>query len=186
MTAISFTRPFLTMVLAVIFLNEVVARRRWMAAGVAFIGVLIAVQPGSVAFNWGLPAMGLAVLFGTSAVILTRRLAGTPVVVMMVFYTAGLAILTAPFALADWTPIAPGHLLPLLAVGVFSQSAQFCFLRAHNLAEAGFLSILGYLSLLLTAAVGYVVFGEVPTPALAIGAVLIVGAAVATTVQRRP
>jgi len=180
-TAIGFTRPVITMVMAAFFLNEVIERRRWIAAAVAFVGVLIAVEPFAFSFTWGLPAMGVAVISGTSAIILTRRLARTPTVVMMVFYTAGIAALTAPFAYYDWVPIAPGHLLPLLAIGAFSQAAQFCFLQAHRRAEAGFLSVLGYLSLLLTTGVGYFVFDEIPTLAFVIGATLIVGAAAAAT-----
>ncbi|MEP0942908.1 MAG: DMT family transporter [Rhizobiaceae bacterium] len=175
-TAVSFTRPIITMILAMVFLNEIVAKPRWIAAALAFVGVLIAVQPGVTPFSWGLPAIFLTVLFGTSAIIVTRLLAGTPLVVMMTFYTAGLTILTPPFAWLTWSPIASGHILPLLAIGVFSQAAQFCFLKAHGRAEAGFLAILGYLSLLLTTAIGYFVFNEVPSTAFAIGASIIVAA----------
>ena len=126
-TAISFTRPVLTMVMAVIFLRETVSRSRWIAAAIAFAGVLIAVEPGSITLSWGLPVMGLAVFFGTAAIILTRQLSKTPTVVMMTFYTGGLTVLTAPFAVAQWVPVSPQHLLPLLAIGIFAQSAQFLF-----------------------------------------------------------
>lgn len=44
-SAISFTRPVITMFLALLLLNEVVPRRRWWAAGLAFVGVYIAVDP---------------------------------------------------------------------------------------------------------------------------------------------
>lgn len=176
-SAIGFTRPALTMALAVLVLGERVARRRWIAAGVAFIGVLIALNPTSLSFTWGLPAMFTAVLAGVGAVIVTRRLSGAPLIVLMTFYTAGLSLLTAPMAIASWTPIAPDHLWPLLAIGCFSQAAQACFIRAHRLAEAGFLSVLSYLSLILATSVGYVVFGEVPPAGFWIGAALIVAAA---------
>ena len=184
-TAISFTRPIITMIMAMVFLKEVVTGRRWIAAMIAFVGVLIAVEPGALPFTWGLPAMFLTVIFGTSAIILTRRLKGTPTVVMMVFYTGGLAILIAPFAYFSWTPIAPTHLVPLIAVGIFAQCAQFCFLQAHGKAEAGFLAILGYLSLLLTTGVGYFVFDEIPSLAFVLGALLIVGAAMWTTLTQQ-
>jgi S-adenosylmethionine uptake transporter len=184
-TTISFTRPVLTMIMAVIFLRETVSGRRWAAAAVAFIGVIIAVEPGEITLTWGLPAMGFAVFFGTASIILTRQLSETPTVVMMTFYTGGLTVMTAPFIINNWVPIPTEHLLPLLAIGLFAQSAQFCFLKAHGSAEAGFLSVLGYLSLLLTTGVGFFVFGEVPSVALVVGAVLIVGAAAATTFGKK-
>lgn len=183
-SAISFTRPVITMFLALLLLNEVVPRRRWWAAGLAFVGVYIAVDPARVTLNWGLPAAFLTVLFGTSAIILTRKLSDTPVVVMMAFYTGGLTILAAPFAFSAWSTIASDHLPPLLAIGLFAQCAQFCFLQAHTRAEAAFLSILGYLSLVMTTAVGYLIFSEIPSVGFAIGACLIIAAAVWTTFSR--
>lgn len=184
-TVIGFTRPIMTMLLAVVILREAVPQRRWFAAALAFVGVAIAIQPGNVAWSWGLIAAFLTVLFGTSAVILTRHLAGTPLVVMMAFYTGGLTLLTAPFALSSWTPIAPENLWPLLAIGAFAQCAQFCFLQAHRRGQAGFLSVLGYLSLILSGAVGYAVFDEVPTVMFMLGAGLIVAAALWTTLTAR-
>jgi S-adenosylmethionine uptake transporter len=184
-STISFTRPILTMIMAVIFLAEPIAMSRWVAAAIAFLGVVIAIQPSAIAINWGLPAMGLAVFFGTSAIIVTRKLSNAPTIVMMVFYAAGLSALTAPFALQNWVTITPENLLPLLSIGIFSQSAQFCFLIAHRSSETGFLAILGYFSFILSTAVGYFYFGEVPTLELWIGASLIIGSAVWITLQSR-
>ena len=177
-TALMFTRPVVTMVLARGLLGERIAARRWIAAGVALLGVLVAVRPGAEPVHLlGLAAAGLVVLTGTGAVIATRALVAAPRLVLMTFYAGGLTALTAPFALAAWTPVAPAHWPPLLAVGVLTQGAQLCFLRAHGLGEAGFLSVVGYASLLLSAAAGWLAFGEVPTPAFWAGAALIVGAA---------
>lgn len=176
-TAVSFTRPLITMVMAAILLREVVGRRRWGAAGVAFLGILVAVNPNEVAWNWGLAAMGIVVLSGSAAVIATRRLRAAPVIVMMVFYTAGLTLCSAPFAAWTWHPVQPGHLVPLLLVGCFAQTAQICFLRAHYHGAAGFLSVLAYLSLIFSVGVGYFVFGERPGPPFALGAALVIGAA---------
>lgn len=184
-STISFTRPILTMIMAVIFLNETVSRRRWFAAALAFCGVLIALKPGSVAFTWGLPAMGLAALCGTSAIIVTRKLVKAPTIVMMVFYTAGLTILTMPFAIGNWVKLPPEHIVPLLAIGAFAQCGQFCFLYAHTRAEAGFLAVLGYFSFVLSTAVGYLYFNEVPSLELWIGATIIIGSALWTTLTAR-
>ena len=60
-TAVGFTRPILTMVAAALILREVITRDRWIAAAVGLVGVVIAVNPGSVTGDWGLVAMGLMV-----------------------------------------------------------------------------------------------------------------------------
>ena len=173
-TAVNFTRPILTMIMAVLFLKEVIGPRRWVAAAIAFAGVMIAVSPGSVAFSWALAALGLAAFFGTGAIIITRLLNDVPAIVMMTFYTGGLSVLVLPLALWTWTPVELPHLVPLLAIGICAQVAQFCFLTAHRRAAAGFLSILSYLSLPLSAGVGYFIFGEVLSLQFLAGATLIV------------
>ena len=184
-TAIGFTRPVVTMVMAALILREPIGTRRWIAAAVALCGVLVAVNPREVAWGWGLAALGVVVLSGSATVIATRRLRAAPVIVMMAFYTAGLTLVSAPFALAGWQPVAAGHVAPLIAVGAFAQVAQLCFLRAHYHGSAGALSVLSYLSLVMSVGVGWAVFAEVPGPGFALGAVLVVGAALWVTADPR-
>ena len=184
-TAVNFTRPLMTMVMAAIFLREDIGRRRWIAAGIAFVGILIAVNPRELPWNAGLAAMALVVLTGSAAVIATRRLRGAPTIVMMLFYTAGLTLCSAPFTALAWTPVQPAHWLPLILVGAFAQSAQACFLRAHYHGAAGFLAVLAYLSLVFSVSVGFVVFGERPGPAFALGAALVVAAALWVSLEAR-
>ena len=180
-SALNFTRPILLMVLAALLLDERITRRRWALAGVALTGALIAAAPGSIALSWGLAALVLAVTTGTLAVIATRRLKGTPEVVMMLFYTAGIALLMAPLAALTWEPVAPGHWPFLIVVGISAQLAQVCFLRAHWLGDAGVLGSVSYLSLVLSTTAGFLVFGERPGWPLLLGAALIVAANVAVT-----
>lgn len=184
-TAVNFIRPMVTMVMAAALLGERIGRARWIAAAIAFAGVFIAVNPRDMAWSWGLAALAVLVFAGSGAIIATRRLRAAPEIVMMTFYTAGLTAFTAPLAALSWVPIERAHLLPLLLVGVFAQTAQLCFLRAHHAGEAGFLSVLGYLSLVLSISVGYFVFDEVPTAGFWLGAALVVGAALWTTLDAR-
>ncbi len=184
-TAMNFTRPLVTMVMAALILHETIGPRRWAAALVALLGVLVAVGPGTAEWSAGLLALAVVILSGSGAVIVTRRLRNVPATVMMAFYTFGLAAFSAPFAWSGWVDIAPGHLPRLLLIGVFAQSAQFCFLRAHYHGEAGFLSVLSYLSLIVSVSVGALVFDEVPTPRFWAGAVLVVGASVWVTWRAR-
>lgn len=184
-TAVNFTRPIVTMVMAAALLREPIGTRTWIAAAFALIGVTLAVNPSVVPWSLGLAALALVVVSGSGAIIATRRLRDAPAIVLMAFYTGGLAFFTAPYAFATWEGIAVSHLLPLILVGCFAQAAQLCFLRAHYFGAAGFLSVLGYLSLVFSTAVGYVVFDETPEATFAIGAVFVVGAALCVTVDAR-
>mgnify|MGYP001794544420 CR=1 FL=1 len=185
-TAINFTRPIITMVMAALILGETIGRRRWIAAGIAFLGVLLAVNPQEVPWTMGLAALMLVVFTGSAAIIALRRLRDAPSIVLMTFYTSGLALCAAPFAVIAWVPIDPDHLLPLIAIGAFAQSAQLCFLRAHFFGEAGFLSVLGFLSLVLSVLVGIFVFQEIPSLGFVAGAILVVGAAIWVVLRPEP
>ena len=184
-TAVNFTRPIVTMVLAALVLNEAIGRRRWMAAGIALLGVIFATNPRDVSWSLGLAALMLVVLTGSAAIIVTRRLRATPSVVLMTFYTGGLLLFTAPVAACQWTQISSDLLIPLLAVGAFAQGAQVCFLKAHYYGEASFLSVLGYLSLVLSVGVGVIVFDETPSIGFALGASLVVAAALWVVIRSK-
>ncbi len=184
-TTMNFTRPLVVMVLAALLLRERITPAQWGAAALAMVGVVIAIDPDGTTPGPGLWALALVVLTGSGAVIVTRRLRGTPTLVLMTSYTVGLGLCTLPFALWSWQPIPMDHLVPLLAIGVFAQSAQACFLRAHYNGDAGVLSVLGYMSLPLSTAAGYLAFGEVPTLRFYAGAALVVLAAASLTVSGR-
>ncbi len=175
-TAIGFTRPILTMIMAAWLLREPISNARWLAAAIGFGGVIIAVDPSQITGGWGVAAQLLTVCAATGAVITTRKLVCAPVVVMMTFYTAGLTLIAAPIALLNWQTVPAEQWPALLAIGCFAQSAQFCFLQAHKFGQAAFLAILSYASLVFSTGVGYFVFDELPKPGFWLGAGMIVAA----------
>ncbi len=185
-TGLSFTRPLVTMFLAALILREVIGLRRWIAAAVALVGILIAVNPGAVPLTSGLAAMAVMVVSASAVVVTTRALRAAPTIVMMAFYTGGLSLFSAPFALTSWVPVPDAHWAPLLLIGCFAQAAQFCFLRAHFFGSAGYLSVLSYLSLIFSVGVGVFVFDEVPDARFGVGAALVVAASIWVTLRERP
>ncbi len=184
-TAISFTRPIITMLMVAVILREKISLRGWLAAAIALTGTIIAVNPSAVPWSWGLAAMVLVVVSASAVVVATRALRAAPPIVMMTFYTVGLTILSAPIAALYWEPVPPEHFVALFLIGCFAQAAQFCFLRAHFHGTAGYLSVLSYMSLVLSVTVGYAVFGEVPGASFAPGAALVVAASLWVTLNSR-
>jgi S-adenosylmethionine uptake transporter len=184
-TAISFTRPIITMLMAAVILREVIGLRGWVAAMIAMVGIVLAVNPGAVPWNWGLAAMGVVVISASAVIVATRALRTAPPIVMMAFYTVGLTLFSAPIATMFWTPVATPHIAPLILIGCFAQAAQFCFLRAHFHGTAGYLSVLSYLSLILSVGAGYLLFDEVPGASFAPGAALVIAASLWVTLGRQ-
>lgn len=174
--AVGFSRPLVTMALAVVMLGERVSRMRWIGACLAFVGVLVVIAPGTASFDAKVLVILLSVVFGALATVQTRALKDENLTVMMVFYTVGLVVITAVPAIVTWQPVRPIDWLPLLGIGLLAQLGQYCFLRAYRLADASVLAPVGYLSIVVVTAVGYFVFGEVPALHVVAGVVIILAA----------
>ncbi|MGF9694104.1 DMT family transporter [Rhizobium sp. 0TCS1.26] len=184
--AVGFSRPLVTMGLAVAMLGEKVSRIRWAGAAIAFVGVLIVMAPGTSSFDVKILVVLVSVVFGSLAIIQTRALRDENTTVMMVFYTVGLAVITAVPAAFTWQPVMPFDWLPLLGIGFLAQIGQYCFLRAYRIADASVLAPIGYLSIVFVTAVGYVFFGEVPELRVVFGVVVIIASLQgAALVERR-
>lgn len=184
--ALSFGRPLVTMFLAAIMLKETVNKWQWTGAVIAFLGVMLILSPGSNIFwGLGLAAIAINVIFGALATIQTRMLQHENTTVMMVFYTIGLVVITAGPAYWTWQPIRSQDCLPLLGIGLLAQAGQYCFLQAYKMAPASILAPVGYLSLIVSAASGYIFFHEVPSLRLIIGSVIILTALQTTKIIAR-
>ena len=119
-TAISFTRQPVTMLLAVTFLREKVRPLAWVGTGLAFCGVLVMIGPVALVPGLGLLAAFGSVLFGSMAAIQTRALRAESAVVMMLFYVVGLLLLTAVPAWLFWVPVQGADLPALFAIGLLA------------------------------------------------------------------
>jgi drug/metabolite transporter (DMT)-like permease len=178
---LSFLRPLAMLAAAALLLGERVTRVGWMAGVLGFSGVLIAAEPGGGATWAGIGVALLNVVFGTLAVTTVRKLADASRPLMMIYYTLGLTVFSAPIALAGWVPVRWQDWPMLIALGCLSQAGQYCFLRAHQLASTQRLATLGYLYIVTSGVAGYLVFAEVPSLRMVAGGAVIVGAALLAT-----
>ncbi|MDQ2779135.1 MAG: DMT family transporter [Pseudomonadota bacterium] len=178
-TALYFTAPLVMVALSSTVLGEHVGRRRWVAVGFGFCGMLLIVRPGN-----DLPLVG-TLLMAVSAVcyavfqLLTRRLAGLVSPALQYGYMALICFVVtavpAPFFwLAQPVPVAD-VLLMLGAAGV-SGTAQLLLLAAFRRVEASTLAPLNYLQLLMAVVISSVWFARPPDAIAAAGIGLIVAA----------
>jgi S-adenosylmethionine uptake transporter len=181
-TAIGFTRPLVLLAMAAVLLGESVSRIRYIFTALGFLGVIIMVRPDAIPWNLGILAAFGSVFFGSLAVVQTRRLAGESTVVLMLFYTVGLTVLTAIPAALVWVPMPWSEAPNIILIGVLAQLGQYCWLRAYQKQEARLLAPIGYLSIAFSGFAGWLYFGEVPSLSLCFGAAIVV----LTTVMAAP
>ena len=176
-TAISlgYTRPLFMIVLAVMFLGEVVRWRRGLATFVGFLGVLIILQPTEVPI--GLPAVAAQIsalaVAGAMSVVRQQAAVDGPATIMVWFGT-GTAILTAIPAAFVWEAPQNSQWVFLIAIGVCASVGQYMMIKAFTHGEATVMNPIDYLQILLAAAMGFWLFNEVPSIWTGVGAVVII------------
>lgn len=156
--------PMVVTALAGPLLGEWAGWRRWTAIGVAFIGVLLVVRPGTDMFVYPILYSVAATLVYAIYSILTRKLAATETEDSLVFYSCFFAIvLMAPFAWSQASMPENWLQIGLLCVfGALGMTGHTLLIRASRLASASKVAPFVYTQLLWMTALGFIVFGDVP------------------------
>lgn len=175
-TAITFTKPLFTIVLAVLFLGEVVRWRRWTATVAGFVGVLIMVRPG----QHGVEAAVLVALFGSvmvaAALTVVKKLTTTetPTSILAYFGIFTTLVALGP-AIAVWQQPSLVQLGMGAAIGVLGAAAQSFMIRGYRIGEATAVTPFDYTRLVFSGLLGFVLFAEVPDLWTLAGAAVLVG-----------
>ena len=175
-SAIQFTVPILVTVISVPLLGEKLDPRRWAAVLIGFAGVLLIVRPGTGGFHPAmLLALGNAVLYAFFN-LLTRQLARSESPETTQFLSGlGPVVMMAPFALADWQPLESWLTWSVVALaGLSGGMGHYFNALAHRFAPASVLAPYLYLQIIHMIALGYLVFGDVPSTAVLAGAVVVI------------
>jgi drug/metabolite transporter (DMT)-like permease len=187
-TAISafFVAPIIAMVLAILFLGEALTVRKIISLMLGFIGALIILRPSASMDPGIVLAIGSGGFFGLY-MIATRQasLESDPVKTLAFQCLVGVALLT-PQALWKWSIPAAGELWLFVAMGTMSAACHFLSIVAFRYGQASILAPLVYLELLGGAAIGFLVFGDVPDAYVWIGALTIIVGGSMTLQRSRP
>ena len=177
-TAISFSRPLFTIVVAVFLLSELVSRRRWVAAGIGFIGVVIMVRPFDAGYDpIALIAVGAAMTFA-AANVLIRLMSTTepPNRILFYYHLGGTLVFAGPAAWFWVQPVGIEWAL-MAAIGALTTIGMIGFVRAFSVGEANAVGPMEYVRLIYAALLGFYIFGEIPDMWTVVGALIIVGSA---------
>lgn len=162
---IFFLTPLLVAALAGPLLHEWVGWHRMVAIVIGFLGVLIVMHPGFGGLRWSM-LFALAATFSYALYNLsTRYLAHFDPAEMTQTYSplAGVLVM-APLALATWQWPQDGYVWLLLAsLGLWGGLGHWLLILAHRHAPAPVLAPFIYLGLIWMSALGYLIFGDVPT-----------------------
>ena len=174
--AIEFTTAIWLALIAAIFLNERITRKRWISIGLGFGGILIITRPGLDGSSYGdLAVLGAAV--GYAAVYaITKSVANKDSAIAILFY---MVMIQTPISFAlsvgDWSwPNSEIQWLWITLVGASALSGHYCMTRAFRLADASSVVPIDFLRLPLIAIIGYLIYSEMIELWVLVGAVIII------------
>lgn len=162
-TALNFTMPIFTTLLAIFFLHEQVGKARWAAIAFAFAGVFAILRPGIEVIDSGsLLVIGASILFA-GIILIIKVLTFTDSLATITYYSV---LLRVPMALIPalfvWQWPNTRELLWLAAMGAVGTLSTVAFTQALKEVETKVVSPLFFLQLVWAAAIGYFFFAEVP------------------------
>ena len=176
-SSIFFSSPIIIALISAPLLGEKLDAARLAAIVAGFCGVLIIVHPWSADFH---PAMILSVINAflyAGFLMSTRHLAAYDSPETIQFLPAvGATLVLAPLAFLGWEwPDSWREWTVACLLGVFGSVGHYLLAVAHRYAPSSVIAPFVYQQVIYMALFGYLVFGDVPGPAVWAGAAIVIG-----------
>lgn len=175
-TAINFSAPLMTALLAGPMLGEKIGPRRLIAVLVGFAGVLIVTRPFGKALQPAVLLSLAAAVSNSFYLIITRQLAKTDSSETTMFYTSVFgAVLVSPLLFFYWkTPDSALVWVLMIGLGLLGAAGHWLLILAHRHAPASVLAPFFYSQIIGATAFSLMIFGETPDRWTIIGGAIVV------------
>ena len=177
--AIFFTMPIFITLLSAVILGEKIDAPRGLAVVAGLIGVVVALDPGTSALQWGHAVALAGAVFGAANYVMIRISGGVERTVVMILYPVMLQLVVAAVALPlVYVP------MPLVDLGLAALMAGLAFagylaiIAAYRHAPGIVVAPMQYSQILWAAILGALLFDEVMSLRTVAGVVIIVAAGV--------
>ena len=173
-TALGFTTPLFTTLLAVVVLGEIIRFHRTAALFLGFIGIIIIIRPGYMPFEFGTLLMLIASFSFSFVLIFVKKLSATDSSITIIFYH--LLYMTPAFfilSLFYWESINFNQLLIFSLMGASGLLSHWCLAQAFKMSETTFVMPLQFTKLIWASLIGLFIFAEQPDIWTWVGGVII-------------
>ena len=173
-TALGFTTPLFTTVLAVLILGEVIRFHRTAALLLGFVGILIIIRPGYMPFEFGTILMLIASFSFSFVLIFVKKLSATDSSLTIIFYH--LLYMTPAFFILSffyWENINLNQLIIFILMGAAGLLSHWCLAQAFKMSDTTFVMPLQFTKLIWASLIGLFIFSEQPDIWTWVGGVII-------------
>ena len=168
------------------FLNEEVRAFRLSAVAMGMVGVLIVLSPRlsvgatlNVSETLGAIVVLMGAVLAALAQVFVRKLVATEGTAAIVFWFTITSSVLSLFTL-PWGWVVPGWsvAMMLITAGLLGGIGQIFLTSSYRFADASLVAPFDYTSMILALTIGYLVFDEVPTGTMMVGAGIVIFAGV--------
>lgn len=185
-TTLYYAAPVVGTLLAWFILKEKVTPARWLAVGVGFVGVLIACNPIGLTISWPVYlALQAAVLWACAMVLLRKTSLHEKTIIQLAVSNVFFLAMTGVAVLYTWRTPDMAQLALLIATGIVAGCAQFALFEGMRQAPVSVLAPFEYSSLIWAFLLGYLIWADIPTPNVVVGAAMILGAGLIIIVSEK-
>jgi drug/metabolite transporter (DMT)-like permease len=186
-SAIGFTAPLIVTALSVPLLHESVGWRRWSAVGVGFAGALIIIRPGAGLHDPAVLLLLLSSLAYALYQIGTRWVGTADSAATGIIFAAllGSLVLTVVQPFIFVAPHTVWDAAMFCSLGLFGGGGHYLIIRAFQLGPAAVMAPLGYIELVGSSILGFLLFGNFPDAWTWVGAVVIIASGLYIALRER-
>ena len=164
-TALGFTTPIFIMIGAVLVFRERLRWERWLAAAIGFGGVLIVVAPklSGAGGPYMLIMLGSAPIFAASFLMTKALTRHDRTEVIVVWQSNSVALCSLPLGLLHWNWPSAWQWGVFALCGILGSAGHYCLTRSFTIADISATQSVKFLDLIWAAALGWLVFSDVPS-----------------------
>jgi drug/metabolite transporter (DMT)-like permease len=149
--------------------------REWLPLIIGFIGIVVILRPGPEGLSWWHTAAFVSAAALAFSMVATFQLANTEPSSRILFYYFAVSLLcVAPFSAGDYGAIRWQDWLAMFYIGVAIYFALTLYTVAYGMAPASTIAPINYLTIVLGALWGWLLWGEVPDLWSVIGSTLVI------------
>ena len=183
-STIGYLRPAAMSLIAFFFLKEKQSILRWLMITLGFLAIWFAFNPEAPELKLVALLAIFGMFCGSAATIIQKHLSNEMEnLPLMVWYSVGVCIVSAPFAFYFWHQPDMTQWALMILIGLLATTAQFFFIKAFRSAEASFLAPMGYFHIIPVTIIGFFIFSEIPSKNTVIGASFILVALIILTLR---
>jgi S-adenosylmethionine uptake transporter len=174
---IAFLAPIMVAILSFVLLGERLSRLAWLGVVLGFIGVAVALRPGSADLGIGhVAAFASTILFALSLLLLRRAKAAENDEALVATLLAVMMPLTLATALGSTglSPMSASELVMALVAGTLGLAGHALLVRAFRLGEASVVAPFQYSQIIWGSLYGLLLFSAPLDPYTIAGAMIIV------------